>query len=109
MMESYKQLLTYIKSNVTRNLSENVITSLIDYVSSTDHLILPEFYETTLKALLDAKNDRFWFKTNLKVGKLRFEREEFDELEKVFPLPLSFSISLFIYSIGLHLSRFSVT
>lgn len=29
--------------------------------------LLQEFYETTLEALKDAKNDRLWFKTNTKV------------------------------------------
>jgi len=44
---------------------------------------LEEFYQATLSALQLAKNERFWFKTNLKVGKLRFEREEFDQLSKI--------------------------
>ena len=30
--------------------------------------LLQEFYETTLEALKDAKNDRLWFKTNCKVS-----------------------------------------
>lgn len=30
--------------------------------------LLQEFYETTLMALKDAKNDRLWFKTNTKVS-----------------------------------------
>ena len=29
--------------------------------------LLQDFYETTLEALKDAKNDRLWFKTNTKV------------------------------------------
>lgn len=33
--------------------------------------LLQDFYETTLDALKDAKNDRLWFKTNTKV---RFKR-----------------------------------
>ena len=42
-----------------------------------------EFYETTLKALQEAKNDRLWFKTNLKLGKLWFDREEYPRLLKI--------------------------
>lgn len=34
--------------------------------------LLQEFYETTLEALKDAKNDRLWFKTNTKVYKCFF-------------------------------------
>jgi len=30
--------------------------------------LLQEFYETTLDALKDAKNERLWFKTNCKVS-----------------------------------------
>ena len=39
--------------------------------------LLQTFYETTLTALQEAKNDRLWFKTNLKLGKLWFDREEY--------------------------------
>ncbi|XP_031229115.1 COP9 signalosome complex subunit 2 [Mastomys coucha] len=56
MMNRYKQLLTYIRSAVTR---------------------------TTLEALKDAKNDRLWFKTNTKLGKLYLEREEYGKLQKI--------------------------
>lgn len=74
--------------------------------------LLQEFYETTLEALKDAKNDRLWFKTNTKVcygslliyhhflvqqvlknalffvpplqlGKLYLEREEYGKLQKI--------------------------
>uniref|UniRef100_A0A8C6DEF5 COP9 signalosome subunit 2 n=1 Tax=Moschus moschiferus TaxID=68415 RepID=A0A8C6DEF5_MOSMO len=75
MMNRYKQLLTYIRSAVTRNYSEKSINSILDYISTSkqnsDFLcqmdLLQEFYETTLEALKDAKNDRLWFKTNTKV------------------------------------------
>uniref|UniRef100_A0A674NCI7 COP9 signalosome complex subunit 2 n=1 Tax=Takifugu rubripes TaxID=31033 RepID=A0A674NCI7_TAKRU len=45
--------------------------------------LLQEFYETTLEALKDAKNDRLWFKTNTKLGKLYLEREEYGKLQKI--------------------------
>ena len=45
--------------------------------------LLQEFYETTLDALKDAKNDRLWFKTNTKLGKLYFDREEYNKLSKI--------------------------
>ena len=45
--------------------------------------LLQNFYETTLEALREAKNDRLWFKTNTKLGKLYFEREEFIKLQKI--------------------------
>lgn len=45
--------------------------------------LLQEFYETTLEALKDAKNDRLWFKTNTKLGKLYFDRAEYNKLAKI--------------------------
>ncbi|XP_022245947.1 COP9 signalosome complex subunit 2-like [Limulus polyphemus] len=137
MMSRYKQLLTYIKSAVTRNYSEKSINSILDYISTSkqkicdsnqltteiEHLpivlqsngfpvgfilshkrknhfkihrfsptvlpfipkmeLLQEFYETTLEALKDAKNDRLWFKTNTKLGKLYFDRYEYIKLAKI--------------------------
>jgi COP9 signalosome complex subunit 2 len=45
--------------------------------------LLQDFYETTLEALKDAKNDRLWFKTNTKLGKLYFDRADFNKLAKI--------------------------
>ena len=90
----YKQLLTYIKSAVTRNHSEKSINSILDYISTSKQVrpiffqvtisvsfifilqmeLLQNFYETTLDALRDAKNERLWFKTMTKLGKLYFDR-----------------------------------
>lgn len=39
MMERYKQLLTYIKSAVTRNHSEKSINSILDYISTSKNVI----------------------------------------------------------------------
>merc|ERR1711973_403002 len=84
MMTRYKQLLTYIKSAVTRNHSEKSINSILDYISTSKQMqLLQDFYETTLDALRDAKNDRLWFKTNCKLGKLYFDREEYAKLSRI--------------------------
>ena len=45
--------------------------------------LLQNFYETTLDALKDAKNDRLWFKTNTKLGKLYFDRSDYNKLAKI--------------------------
>ena len=45
--------------------------------------LLQNFYETTLEALKEAKNDRLWFKTNTKLGKLYFDREEYGRLQRI--------------------------
>ncbi|KAK8746589.1 hypothetical protein OTU49_017095, partial [Cherax quadricarinatus] len=84
MMTRYKHLLTYIKSAVTRNYSEKSINSILDYISTSKNMeLLQDFYETTLEALKDAKNDRLWFKTNTKLGKLYFDREDYTRLSKI--------------------------
>lgn len=45
--------------------------------------LLQNFYETTLDALKDAKNDRLWFKTNTKLGKLYFDLSDYGKLTKI--------------------------
>ena len=58
MMEAYREMLTYIKSAVTRNYSEKSINKILDVVSSSQNLeLLQEFYQTTLGTLEEAKNE----------------------------------------------------
>lgn len=84
MLKEYRELLSYIKSAVTRNKSEKVINSMLDFVSSSnERQLLQEFYETTLNALAKAKNERLWFKTNLKLCKLWFDSNEFNKLSNI--------------------------
>ncbi|CAC5388823.1 COPS2 [Mytilus coruscus] len=84
MMRRYQQLLTYIKSAVTRNYSEKSINSILDYISTSKQMeLLQNFYETTLDALKEAKNERLWFKTNTKLGKLYYDREDYNKLQKI--------------------------
>lgn len=67
-MEAYREMLTYIKSAVTRNYSEKCINSIMDYVSgsaSQNFGLLQEFYQTTLKALEEAKNEVNTFRHHL--------------------------------------------
>ena len=66
MMDAYREMLTYIKSAVTRNYSEKCINSIMDFVSGSagqNTGLLQEFYQTTLTALEEAKNEvstSFW-------------------------------------------------
>lgn len=84
MITRYKEMLTYIRSAVTRNYSEKCINSILDFVSSSNQMdLLQEFYETTLAALQESRNDRLWFKTNLKLGKLWFDVGEFPRLGRI--------------------------
>ncbi|CAG2120522.1 unnamed protein product, partial [Medioppia subpectinata] len=84
MMARYKQLMTYIKTTINKNYSEKSINAILDYISTSKQMeLLEQFYETTLEALKDAKNERLFFKTNTKLGKLYFERREFNKLSAV--------------------------
>ncbi|PPS11181.1 hypothetical protein GOBAR_AA09474 [Gossypium barbadense] len=108
MMDSYREMLTYIKSAVTRNYSEKCINNIMDFVSgsaSQNFDLLQEFYQTTLKALEEAKNElawslkrlsgefsgidlcscnfRLWFKTNLKLCKIWFDMGEYGRMSKI--------------------------
>jgi len=84
MLKSYQRLLGYVQSSVPRNMSEKVINSLIEKVStSADHQLLDKFYEMTLDALKEIKNERFWFKTQLRVAKMKFDQEKFGELVSI--------------------------
>lgn len=60
MMDAYREMLTYIKSAVTRNYSEKCINNILDFVSNGANQnleLLQEFYQTTLKALEEARNE----------------------------------------------------
>ncbi|CAD6194719.1 unnamed protein product [Caenorhabditis auriculariae] len=84
MLEYYRRLLTYIKSAVTKNYSEKSINGILDHISTSRRMdLLQHFYETTLDALKDAKNERLWFKTNTKLGKLFFDLREYGKLERI--------------------------
>ncbi|KAL6850447.1 hypothetical protein ACP4OV_021074 [Aristida adscensionis] len=85
MMDAYREMLTYIKSAVTRNYSEKCINNIMDFVSgsASNFSLLQEFYQTTLKALEEAKNERLWFKTNLKLCKIWFDMGEYGRMSKI--------------------------
>ncbi|RKP23590.1 COP9 signalosome complex subunit 2-like protein [Syncephalis pseudoplumigaleata] len=83
-LEDYRQLLTYTKSAVTRNYGEKGVNTILDAVSSMiDLACMERFYKVTLDALLEAKNERLWMKTNLKLAKLLLDRDENTQLNQV--------------------------
>ncbi|ENN70922.1 hypothetical protein D910_05592, partial [Dendroctonus ponderosae] len=83
-MKYYKELLGYINNAVTKNHGEKSINSILDFTSnSTDIEMLQKFYETTLEALRKGKNERLWFKTNTKLGKVFLERGDFFKLSGI--------------------------
>lgn len=85
---TYKRLLTYTKSSVTRNYSEKTINGILDYVGggkggAVEVDVLEKFYQATKVALEEAKNERLSLKTNLKLAKLWLDRKEFVRLSKL--------------------------
>ena len=84
MLERYKELLSYVNNAVTRNYSEKVLNSILDAIGSNESMeFLQEFYETTLRKLEETKNERLWFKTNLKLCKLLFDAKEFPRMHLI--------------------------
>ncbi|BGP23723.1 hypothetical protein JCM10295v2_002624 [Rhodotorula toruloides] len=82
----YKTLLTYTRKAVTRNVAEKAINRVLDYVSAEEGIGLDkmqEFYEVTMKALEEQKNERLSTKTNLKLAKLWLDRHEYVRLNKI--------------------------
>ena len=76
-----QELLNYLHV-VTKNQSEKVMTKIVDFVSgSLDMDFLEKFYDTTLSALKESQNERLWFKTNMKLAKLWFDKHEFHRLQ----------------------------
>ena len=59
-LRTYKTLVTYTKKGVTRNVAEKSINGILDYVSAESMLEtgrMQEFYEVTMSALEEAKNE----------------------------------------------------
>eukprot|EP00730_Choanoeca_flexa_P017504 TRINITY_DN8442_c0_g1_i2.p2 TRINITY_DN8442_c0_g1~~TRINITY_DN8442_c0_g1_i2.p2 ORF type:complete len:447 (+),score=129.64 TRINITY_DN8442_c0_g1_i2:30-1370(+) len=84
MFPVYESLLTYIRSAVTRNYSEKSLNSILDYISTAEEPnLLQRFYEATMVALKEAKNERLWFKTNLKLGKVHLDRCDWTRLSAI--------------------------
>ncbi|KAH8703743.1 putative COP9 signalosome subunit 2 [Talaromyces proteolyticus] len=86
-IEHYRELLTYVKSAVTRNYSEKSINNMLDYIEkgSDDekaYHCMEEFYRLTLKSFQSTNNERLWLKTNIKLARLWLDRKEFAQLTK---------------------------
>ncbi|KAL2754083.1 hypothetical protein ACRALDRAFT_1014038, partial [Sodiomyces alcalophilus JCM 7366] len=85
--EHYAELLTYVKSAVTRNYSEKSINNLLDHVekgsdSPQSSRCVEKFYSLTLQSFQSTNNERLWLKTNIKLAKLLLDRKEYPALSK---------------------------
>ena len=86
-MEHYRELLTYVKSAVTRNYSEKSINNMLDYIEkgSADeqaYKCMEQFYSQTLDSFQSTNNERLWLKTNIKLARLWLERRDYPQLSK---------------------------
>jgi len=81
-IEHYQELLTYVKSAVTRNYSEKSINNMLDFIEKAAedeaaHRCMEEFYSKTLESFQSTNNERLWLKTNIKLARLWLERKDF--------------------------------
>lgn len=81
-MEHYTELLTYVKSAVTRNYSEKSINNMLDYIEKESEneaarKAMEQFYSLTLNCFQNTNNERLWLKTNIKLAKLLLDRKEY--------------------------------
>jgi len=73
----------YGKSAVTNNVMEKGLNSILDLVGAGSDIELSEkLYGIASDWLLKQKNERVWFRTNLKLAKVLYDREEYSKLEK---------------------------
>ncbi|KAJ2974008.1 hypothetical protein NUW58_g8798 [Xylaria curta] len=81
-VEHYTELLTYVKSAVTRNYSEKSINNMLDFIEKeSEHeraqRCMEQFYSLTLTCFQSTNNERLWLKTNIKLAKLLLDRKEY--------------------------------
>ncbi|CAG7918303.1 unnamed protein product [Penicillium olsonii] len=86
-VEHYRELLTYVKSAVTRNYSEKSINNMLDYIEkgsddAKTYECMEEFYSLTLESFQNTNNERLWLKTNIKLARLWLERKQYSQLGK---------------------------
>ncbi|KAH7037180.1 putative COP9 signalosome complex subunit 2 [Microdochium trichocladiopsis] len=86
-VEHYTELLTYVKSAVTRNYSEKSINNMLDFIEKESEneeaqKCLEQFYSLTLNCFQSTNNERLWLKTNIKLAKLMLDRKDYAPVTK---------------------------
>lgn len=84
-MDHYTELLTYVKSAVTRNYSEKSINNMLDFIEKAAedeaaYRCMEKFYSRTLDSFQATNNERLWLKTNTKLARLYLEQKNYDAL-----------------------------
>ena len=86
-IEHYRELLTYVKSAVTRNYSEKSINNMLDFIEKDSedeaaYKCMEQFYSATLDSFQSTNNERLWLKTNIKLARLWLDRKDYGQLVK---------------------------
>ncbi|PNS15999.1 COP9 signalosome complex subunit 2 [Sphaceloma murrayae] len=84
-VEHYQELLTYVKSAVTRNYSEKSINNMLDFIeknaeSDDANKCMEQFYSRTLESFQSTNNERLWLKTNTKLARLWLDQKDYRRL-----------------------------
>lgn len=84
-VKHYEELLTYVKSAVTRNYSEKSINNILDFLEKTAEdedarICRQEFYSKTLESFQATNNERLWLKTNIKLARLWLDQKDYAPL-----------------------------
>jgi len=83
-VEKFNLFLDYSKTAVTSNISEKGLNSILDTISTGKDLsLIEQMFTVALASLKVQGNERVWFRTNLKLGKLLFDAEEHSKLAKI--------------------------
>ncbi|KAK3383513.1 PCI domain-containing protein [Lasiosphaeria ovina] len=86
-IEHYKELLTYVKSAVTRNYSEKSIDNMLNFIEKGSDSpaaveCIEQFYSLTLQCFQSTNNERLWLKTNIKLAKLLLDRKDYQAVSR---------------------------
>jgi COP9 signalosome complex subunit 2 len=84
-VEHYTELLTYVKSAVTRNYSEKSINNMLDFIEKNAedeaaNRCMEQFYSQTLDSFQATNNERLWLSTNTKLARLWLAQKDYDRL-----------------------------
>ena len=86
-IKHYRELLTYVKSAVTRNYSEKSINNMLDFIEKgadddAAYQCMEKFYSLTLESFQSSNNERLWLKTNIKLARLWLDKKDYERLSK---------------------------
>lgn len=84
-IEHYQELLSYVKSAVTRNYSEKSINNMLDFIEKNAendeaNRCMEQFYSKTLDSFQSTNNERLWLKTNTKLARLWLDQKDYRRL-----------------------------